>query len=1118
MLKLKNEGNEELMIVSISSDVQIVEVKYNDKLPIYIHPGKEVEFTVKYTPLIYGKNIAYILIKLNNNKGYFYKLTATGVENEFELKPIVIKTNRLGYSESLPVYIKNPYNNQQLIITSIQAQDRKIDIQYSNDEQVCCTRSSSVIIPPMQRLIAFNIAFTLHSSDLIVSIIRIRFQPDTTITLPILIKAKNEVLILPEVVDFGMVDPAHGPHKIMLRSESFHEAATITEIYYKKSPNFALHIYNATQKSISIPKGNKTLGYIGFYAANSGYYESKVYLLINSSKVVKVEIRARVIESSFLHDSNDVLIDVTNKPFNQVHVGTISLKDDLYGFDNVVSSFTDDELIKSRITCQNEEVQYCALKSSVIQLSYRSLNSTTFPLKRHVTLLVANSLLHIQLTFYDTSLLCIFNEYGENGTLELVKKRCSEIERIDLGLFGGSTKYLDLHLMNSNPKAVNVTKLALKNDNAYCCMEILLINKEGSENIFKEWEYGKITEFDEGSILVIQSGSMVILRIYLSLNDCGKSREMKTIDNDSFSNRISFDSGQLPINMKLEYVYHSGDFSFSPSRMRFEPGFPGTTQSKELWAISSFKVPLRILRSWTTDRRIEFQQNIEEITSDSKSELGVVKFSPGNVPEEQHFASLKTRVLSWYDNIITLGELKLWREIQQTWDSISSAGGTLIDSELLVDTNILQGIKLTVKAELTRPILVQDNELNFQLIQNGSRKELSFQIYNPAASPLMVQVFTVDPSSTNYKGNLPLSFFPRGKSCSENYTAWTKKYDMTMQQIRSKRRLTSYSSFEEFAEDYCCYMGRYNSSILYSQKYDELSDNDLSATLSKHCYSKSITQFGQVTALKKNPKATKTKGIWNLVFKEVKPTNEDESLKEDFILPAKYSQSPLIIPPLSYLTIGPIIYSPNTVGIHNGAIFIKNNLTVLYPIKLKGESGVGSLEFIEETNSLLKFNRVISAIPKEHVMLKNVSQSTEVEFRLTQSDLLVESKDSNNPWPSFLRGFFNVEDYPCRVRRSHERVYTVKNSGNIPLVVTKISIEDRGCSAYGISIEDCKGFTLEPQESYKLKVDYTTSLAIFSFKHSLVFHTNSGVQTFELAVRLPFHILTKLQQVPLLEE
>lgn len=1116
-LKLKNEGSEELMIVSIASDLQVVEVKYNDRLPIYIHPGKEVEFTIKYIPLIYGRNTAYTLIKLNNGKGYFYKVTASGIENQFDLRPIVIKTNRLGHLESFPLYIRNPYN-KQIVITSVQAQDRRIDIQYLDEELMCCSGSVSVAVQPSQRLLAFNVVFALHSPDTVFSIIRIRLQHEA-ITLPILIKGMDEMVLMPEVVDFGMVNEQHGAHRIMLRAESFHEPAAITEVFYKKSPHFVLHLFNATQRPIIIPRGDRptVLGYVGFYAGSSGFYDSKVYFVINASRVLKLELRARVTDSLFLQFPSKVLIDLSNKHPKDVQFRSTGLQDELNQFGSIISLQTDDDLVKAQFVCQRiDSTGHCSLRDSILQLSYTGLNYTAFPLKRYVTLFLVSSLVHIQLTFYDSNLQCIYTEFAENETPSLIKKRCSEIDKINLGFFGGSPKFIDLHLMNTNPVEVNITDLALKNDNAHCCMELLVLNNENTESLFKKWEHGKVTTLANSSVLAVQPGAMAILRIYASLKDCGKARNMKTIDGDSFSNWLLFNSGAIPINIKLEYVHRSGDFSFSPSRMRFEPGFPGTTQSKELWAISTFKVPLKILRSWTTDKRIEFHQNIEQITSDSKSELGVVRFSPGNVPEEQHFASLKSRILSWYDSTISLGELKLWREIQLMWDAISATGGTLIDSELLVDTNILQGVKLAVKAELTRPILVKDNELNFQLVQNASRKELTFQIYNPAPSPLMVQLFTADPSSANYKANMPLSFYPRVKSCSENYTAWTKKYDTTMQQIRSKRRLTSYSSFDDFAEDYCCYMGKYNSSILYSQKFDELADNDLSATLAKHCYSKSITKFGQASVDKSVKK--KTKGIWNLVFKEVKHAgNLEHKAKEEFTFPAKFSQSPVVIPPLSYLTVGPIVYSPTTVGAHTGVIFIKNNLTVLYPIRLRGESGVGVIEFIEETNELLRYNKLIHAVSKEHLASSSV-QNAEVEFRIAQSDLLVERRNESSAWPSFIRRYSVSSNIPYRVRKSHGRVFTVRNIGNIPLVVERISVENRGCSAYGITVVNCEGFTLEPQQSYKLLINYTTGLVISSFKYALVFRTNSGLQTFDLAIKLPFNALTLLQQIPLIDE
>ena len=83
-----------------------------------------------------------------------------------------------------------------------------------------------------------------------------------------------------------------------------------------------------------------------------------------------------------------------------------------------------------------------------------------------------------------------------------------------------------------------------------------------------------------------------------------------------------------------------------------------------------------------------------------------------------------------------------------------------------------------------------------------------------------------------------------------------------------------------------------------------------------------------------------------------------------FSFSSNYSKYPFLIAPHTFLTFGPVKYQPTSLGEHQAMIFVKNNLTVLYPIKLRGISGSGIIEFILEKNRYIK--KQISIIPIEY--------------------------------------------------------------------------------------------------------------------------------------------------------
>ena len=189
---------------------------------------------------------------------------------------------------------------------------------------------------------------------------------------------------------------------------------------------------------------------------------------------------------------------------------------------------------------------------------------------------------------------------------------------------------------------------------------------------------------------------------------------------------------------------------------------------------------------------------------------------------------------------------------------------------------------------------------------------------------------------------------------------------------------------------------------------------------------------------------------------------------------------------MSYYTIGQIKYNPTTLGNHVAMIFIKNNSTILYPMILKGQSKTGLIEVISVQNHLQNTIKFIKVNPIEQIMLRENSQ-TILEFSLSKEDLAVpidklKLEDNNE----------------VRRRKTHTRIFTIKNVGDMSLNIKSISVDYRGCSAYGIDIITCGNFSLDPHKEYNITIKYTTSFAISSIQRQIVFFTEAGHLTFEL--------------------
>ena len=74
------------------------------------------------------------------------------------------------------------------------------------------------------------------------------------------------------------------------------------------------------------------------------------------------------------------------------------------------------------------------------------------------------------------------------------------------------------------------------------------------------------------------------------------------------------------------------------------------------------------------------------------------------------------------------------------------------------------------------------------------------------------------------------------------------------------------------------------------------------------------------------------------------------------------------------------------------------------------------------------------------------------------------------------------------------RFFVLKNIGNLPMRINKISIQNSGCSGFGFHILNCQGFLVSPKEEYILKISFIPEYSHkFTKKKLFLFADNNQV-------------------------
>lgn len=190
---------------------------------------------------------------------------------------------------------------------------------------------------------------------------------------------------------------------------------------------------------------------------------------------------------------------------------------------------------------------------------------------------------------------------------------------------------------------------------------------------------------------------------------------------------------------------------------------------------------------------------------------------------------------------------------------------------------------------------------------------------------------------------------------------------------------------------------------------------------------------------------------------------------------AESALTEVYVHPHGSASLGPILFHPSSRCTWKSSALVRNNLSGVEWVSLRGFGGSLSLLLYEGPESV---------------------QTIEFEYNL----------------PSFLNFsppdmLSNVEGITRACVQPFQKELYAKNAGDLPLEVGKIEVSGTECGLDGFKIRPCKGFALEPGESMKLMVSYRTDFSTPVVQRDLELSLATGILVIPMKASLPISML-----------
>ena len=679
----------------------------------------------------------------------------------------------------------------------------------------------------------------------------------------------------------------------------------------------------------------------------------------------------------------------------------------------------------------------------------------------------------------------------------------------------GSTRKKYLYLVNENESPIDINNIHIDYAN-----QNFFIDYEGYEYFGNEEDQKKIKYPKKGELLEelqnTENNESVSLKIYpntaVKISVILFTKDNINEDENIIKETIVFYySDEYKFILSLNATIYKGNMNLYPIIYKFEPAFPGLYQKKIIYAKSSFNFPINITSVSSSDERIIPKKLVDTISPNNKTSLIEVNFDPSKsylIKEDLNQFELNMT------NILTYRELYLWKAKEKFFNKMGITGRTEINANVTITTSLDKG-DINFKSFLIRPNLSKKEQINFGLTQIGKPVSTYIEGINPSDKMLLIKLVLADENYGDLNNNL--IFNKKDRNLLENnndliifgcnfiliinrtliskyeYIVVPEKIDPI--ELRKgtfdKKSLiiTLYKYGNEKVKEYlyyaknilCKYDKKTQNEILFNKNnflisriYSNEFNNEISSV--KNMTKKKMEEDIQYKFVEKKSFVNSLISyLFNLYLKYFKNMSIYSNINiihhtQSFFIHKDIQEKVYQVPPHKKFSIGPVIFKPNTSGTIKATLFLKNNLTILYPIKLKGEGGGGNIKFVDYY--------VGSA--KKKCKLFN------------EKTFIIEIDE-------------NVYENEIKGTEKLVRSITVMNTGNLPITVKNMTIDNnKECFTNNMRIIQCKEFVLKSKEMLDIDIEIIPNYRN-SFSNKIIYF-NTEYQSFYLNI---FIVLSK---------
>ena len=665
----------------------------------------------------------------------------------------------------------------------------------------------------------------------------------------------------------------------------------------------------------------------------------------------------------------------------------------------------------------------------------------------------------------------------------------------------GTIKQKFIYLVNSNESPIKISDIIINDSNMNFLIDIEGIEYFGNNEAYQNMPFPskgyliqKLKEKYENNnnsiYFWIYPNNAIKLSISLYTDDILTEKIIK--------NEITVYYGDdYKFTLSLNASILKGNLDLSEKTYIFEPAFSGLYQKKIIEAKNNYNIPINILSIESNDKRIIPKILKNKINPNEKVSLMSVHFDPSKYNEYKKDFELNM------SNVLTYKELYLWKIEEKYFDKLESLGQSIINANISIKTTINTEY-VNFNALLIKPNLVKKEKINFGLSQIGKPTHIYIEGINPSDKMLQIKLILADDFYSDIDNNemfdtteknlleknndvilFSCNFILKINSSSQikvEYVLVPEKIDPI--ELRKgnfdKKELIKllYKYGNEKVKDYinksenilCKYDKKKQNEILFnknneysyiiSQTYSKdfnteidsvknMTNKDINEDI-KYKYEEKKSFFQSMISYLFN---IYLKYFMNmLIYSNINIVENTQS----YFIPNNIQNKIYQVPPHKTFSIGPIIFKPNKSGIIRSTLFLKNNLTLLYPLKLEGEGGGGVIRFIDYYRGA---NRKKCKIYNE-------------------KNLVIEIDE--NIYDTELK---NSED-------KFNRTITLMNVGNLPLLIKNITIDNsKECKTNNLRIIQCKEISISPKEMIDIDIEISPNYRIKALNKIIYFNT-----------------------------